>query len=225
MPSWEGSHQIRGNSFVLEVDDYSMVEKSWDDLQYKKRFRIKISEFVNNLLNLIKGKNRPFAKVGGIQATNNDDVLLTDDIYHLGAIGINKINPNRKLEISEVAGTPPIRTTNMTSSSTDMIGTLKTVVVDSNGDFGVSKIPINSIRSTATTTTITVSDFTIVYTVSGLTQVLPSSVTKQILNLKNGSKGNLTITGNIDGVVANTIVLASKNNLSIQGDGTTWWII
>ncbi len=69
----------------------------------------------------------------------------TAAVYRTGNVGIGTTTPNRALEVSAVAGTPPIRTTNMNSSSASMTGTLKSVVVNSSGDFGVS----NSVNSIA----------------------------------------------------------------------------
>ena len=184
----------------------------------------------NNLLNSTNGVLRVIntsTSQNGIlvRFQSNNTVGSGITLLTNGKTGYNTLTPARRIEINEVAGTPPIRTTNMTSSSTDLIGTIKRVVVDSNGDFGVLTENQFNIRSVTTSTTLLQTDYTIVYTVAGLTQALPTSVNKQIYNLKNGSTGNLTITGNIDGTAGNTIILATKNSITIQGDGTTWWVI
>lgn len=184
----------------------------------------------NNLLNSTNGvlrvinsstsQNGVLVRLQSNSTSNSGITLLTN-----GKTGFNTLTPARRIEINEVAGTPPIRTTNMTSSSSDLTGTIKKVVVDSNGDFGVLTENQYNIRSVTTATTLVQTDYTIVYTVAGLTQTLPASVNKQIYNLKNGSTGNLTITGNIDGVLASTITIAAKNSLTLHGDGITWWVI
>ena len=184
----------------------------------------------NNLLNSTNGVLRVIntsTSQNGIlvRFQSNNTVGSGITLLTNGKTGYNTLTPARRIEINEVAGTPPIRTTNMTSSSTDLIGTIKRVVVDSNGDFGVLTENQFNIRSVTTSTTLLQTDYTIVYTVAGLTQAWPTSVNKQIYNLKNGSTGNLTITGNIDGTAGNTIILATKNSITIQGDGTTWWVI
>ncbi len=84
-------------------------------------------------------------------------------------------------------------------------------------------IPLN-IRSVNAITTIVNTDTTVVFTVSGIVQPLPTSFNK-IINLKNGSTGSISITGNIDGTAASTITVPAKNSLTFHGDGTTWWII
>ena len=81
-----------------------------------------------------------------------------------------------------------------------------------------------NIRSVSTVTTLLSTDYTVVFTALGIIQPLPTS-NNQILNLKNGSTGSISITGNIDGTAASTITVPAKNSLTFHGDGTTWWII
>jgi hypothetical protein len=120
--------------------------------------------------------------------------------------------------------TTPIRTPDMNSGTANAIGVFKNVVVDATGVFKVSDATYDNIRSTAVATTITANDGTIVFTARGLTQALPTSVNRQVINLKNNSTGNLTITGNIDGVVT-TLIIATTNSITLHGNGTTWFKI
>ena len=83
----------------------------------------------------------------------------------------------------------------------------------------------HNIRSESAATTIVASDYTVVFTNPNLTQPLGTSVAKQILNLKNNSSGNLTVTGTIDGVTNATINISTKSSLTFHGDGITWFII
>ena len=129
----------------------------------------------NNLLNSTNGVLRVIntsTSQNGIlvRFQSNNTVGSGITLLTNGKTGYNTLTPARRIEINEVAGTPPIRTTNMTSSSTDLIGTIKRVVVDSNGDFGVLTENQFNIRSVTTSTTLLQTDYTIVYTVAGLTQ-------------------------------------------------------
>lgn len=83
----------------------------------------------------------------------------------------------------------------------------------------------SELREVSASTTISIYDYTIVYTVAGITQAVPTSVNKQIINLKNGSSGVLTLTGHFDNVASSTIILSAKSSLQLHGNGVTWWVI
>jgi hypothetical protein len=84
-----------------------------------------------------------------------------------------------------------------------------------------------AIRSSATSVTTLSTDYTIVMTAATTVVTLetPSSTTnRRILNIKNGSTGNITITGNIDGTTQ-TLTLTQKESRTFHSNGSTWWII
>jgi hypothetical protein len=63
-------------------------------------------------------------------------------------VGIGTDTPQRALEVSAAVGTPPMRFTNLKSSSTNIASSdIKSVVVDENGDIGVGR-PIGSLLAT-----------------------------------------------------------------------------
>jgi hypothetical protein len=107
-----------------------------------------------------------------------------------------------------------------------------------NGNVGISNGSPNSklevagsfgaaIRSSATSLTTLSTDYTIVMTAATTVVTLetPSTTTnRRILNIKNGSTGNITITGNIDGT-AQTLTLTQKESRTFHSNGSTWWII
>jgi hypothetical protein len=89
------------------------------------------------------------------------------------------------------------------------------------GSFGAA------IRSSATSLTTLSTDYTIVMTAATTVVTLetPSSTTnRRVLNVKNGSTGNITITGNIDGTTQ-TLTLTQKESRTFHSNGSTWWII
>lgn len=144
---------------------------------------------------------------------------------------------------SVLYGATPIRTPDLNSLSTDLGGTLKTVVVDDRGVFGVqTQIPVTSqavpLRSTSTTGSVTETDHT-VYVVNdstAVTQTLPdpSTVSGRIYVIARGtgSTGTITInpgSGQIEalaGTLGTTTSLAALGSLgakvTFQSDGTNW---
>lgn len=89
-----------------------------------------------------------------------------------------------------------------------------------NGSFGA-----NIISTGASTYTLLSSDYTVVLTTSGAVVTLGTSVAKRIVNIKNASTGNITITGHIENVANNTLTIPSGQSRTLHGNGTTWWII
>ena len=89
------------------------------------------------------------------------------------------------------------------------------------GSFGAA------IRSSATSLTTLSTDYTIIMTAATTVVTLetPSTTTnRRILNIKNGSTGNVTITGNIDGTTQ-TLTLTQKESRTFHSNGSTWWVI
>jgi hypothetical protein len=63
-------------------------------------------------------------------------------------VGIGTTAPQRALEVSAAAGTPPLRFTNLKSTSTNSASSsIKSLVVDENGDVGVGR-PLGSLLAT-----------------------------------------------------------------------------
>jgi hypothetical protein len=74
-------------------------------------------------------------------------------------VGIGTDTPQRALEVSAAVGTPPMRFTNLKSTSTNIASSnIKSVVVDENGDVGVGR-PLGSLLATIVSSRN--SDFTI----------------------------------------------------------------
>jgi len=73
----------------------------------------------------------------------------------------------------------------------------------------------SSIRPITTATTITAVDFTIIFTQSGITQNIPNITQGKILNFKNLSGGNVTLTATqID--TQTSVILNNGESLQVQ---------
>jgi hypothetical protein len=94
--------------------------------------------------------------------------------------------------------------------------------IDSGGSLGASII------SSAVNITTTATNYTVVMTATGTVVTLqtPSLTTtlRKIINVKNASTGNITVTGNIDGTTQ-TLTLTQKESRTFHSNGVTWWII
>ena len=55
--------------------------------------------FPSSDVDALKTKNRPWIKQGSTTTTNNDSVLKTDNIFHLGAVAIGKTTADNNLDI------------------------------------------------------------------------------------------------------------------------------
>lgn len=91
-------------------------------------------------------------------------------------------------------------------------------LLESQGSFGAN------IRVLSTSATLLDSDHTVVFNGNNLIATLPASVNKRIYNIKNNNLTNLSITGNIDGIVQ-TIILSQNQSRTFHGNGTTWYLI
>lgn len=94
--------------------------------------------------------------------------------------------------------------------------------LDVNGSFA------SAIRAVAGSFTVGASDYTVVATTAGANVILPAPATtnaRRIYNIKNGTTGNITITGNIDGVAAATLTISSLQSRQVHSSGNTWWVI
>lgn len=144
--------------------------------------------------------------------------------FNLGSYSTG-VNSNTRLDILMNDGATATPSQAFTLLANGRIGVLTTAPVnnvDVVGSFGAA------IRSSSTNTTTNSTDHTVVMTSAStiLTLETPSSTTtnRRIINVKNNSTGNASVTGNIDGVVQ-TLTLATKESRMFHSDGTTWYII
>jgi hypothetical protein len=113
-------------------------------------------------------------------------------------VGIGTITPQRALEVNAAAGTPPMRFTNLNSSSANSASThIKSVVVDENGDLGVGR-PIGALLATIVSSRN--SDFTIVLDA-------------------NAAAAGATITFDTDDLAATGTIGRSGGNFTILAGG------
>ena len=207
MPVWENPEQIRLNDAIIQVDNAALLEKSIDSLQYKKVYKLKIAEFINNAINvgiaaivnstawLQSGNSNGSLKTIGTK-DNFDLPFITNNVEKVrilqnGNVGIGTPTPLRKLEIANIKNIPPIRTINMTSSSIDITGILKQVVVDINGDFGVKTLSSGNVNKFYSQQTLPLGLNTITH---NLNLTIPKALTLEIRNDINGSIQIVSIT-------------------------------
>jgi hypothetical protein len=135
-------------------------------------------------------------------------------------VGIGTVTPQRALEVNAAAGTPPMRFTNLKSSSANSASTqIKSVVVDENGDVGVGR-PIGSLLATIVSSRN--SDFTI-----GL-DATPSTITFDTDDLAatgtiSRSGGNFTILAGGAGLY--TFTLQPQITTSTPSGYVTFWAV
>jgi hypothetical protein len=125
--------------------------------------------------------------------------------------------------VSKFTGSNSLSSSQIFDNGTNVgVGTDTPVsTIETAGSFGAR------IRSSATSLTTLSTDYTIVMTAAITTVTLetPSTTTnRRVLNIKNGSTGNITITGNIDGT-SQTLTLTQKESRTFHSNGSTWWII
>jgi hypothetical protein len=135
-------------------------------------------------------------------------------------VGIGTITPQRALEVNAAAGTPPMRFTNLNSSSANSASTqIKSVVVDENGDVGVGR-PIGALLATIVSSRN--SDFTI-----GL-DTAPSIITFDTDDLAatgtiGRSGGNFTILAGGAGLY--TFTLQPQITTETGAGNVTFWAV
>lgn len=127
--------------------------------------------------------------------TSNDTVCVKNSLF---AINANSPNP------ASPAGSWGINTGFPLSS------------FDVNGSFGAN------IRTSAGGTTGAYTDHSIVATSPG-TVVLPAPVLRRRFSVRNASTGNVTVTGNIDGVAGASILLGVGQGISFHAVAATWY--
>ena len=88
------------------------------------------------------------------------------------------------------------------------------------------------ITVSATPVTLDDTHHTVVLTAADLTQVLPAPSNnattgnaRRVYNIKNGSSGDLTIEGHIDGVAGNSLTIGASESRTFHCSGATWWLI
>jgi len=84
-----------------------------------------------------------------------------------------------------------------------------------------NEIRVVSVNTTLSTTT----DGTVVFDTAGTVATLPSPTNKKQLVVKNVSTGNITVTGHLDGVAAQTFTIASLESYRFHSNGSTFYII
>jgi hypothetical protein len=86
--------------------------------------------------------------------------------------------------------------------------------------------PTNNIRVVSANTSLSATtDGTVVFDTAGTVATLPSPTNKLMLVVKNVSGGNMTVTGHIDGVAAQTFTIASLESYKFHSNGSTFYII
>lgn len=83
------------------------------------------------------------------------------------------------------------------------------------------KIRVVSANTTLSATT----DGTVVFDTAGTVATLPSPTNELMLVVKNVSNGNITVTGHLDGVAAQTFTIASLESFRFHSNGSTYYII
>lgn len=91
--------------------------------------------------------------------------------------------------------------------------------IDSTGSFGA-----NISIKTANYTTVW-ADHTIVMGTAGTTLTLESPVNRKIINVKNNSGGNITVSGHIDNVAATSVTIPAGGAATFHSTSTTWFKI
>jgi hypothetical protein len=135
-------------------------------------------------------------------------------------VGIGTVTPQRALEVSAASGIPPMRFTNLNSSSANSASThIKSVVVDENGDVGVGR-PIGSLLATIVSSRN--SDFTI-----GV-DATPSTITFDTDDLAatgtiNRSGGEFTILAGGEGLY--TFTLQPQITTDTGSGNVTFWAV
>jgi hypothetical protein len=144
--------------------------------------------------------------------------------FKLGSYSTS-INSNTKLNLF------------MNDGSSTGLTTVPTATFQANGTVGVNNnLPLSNLdvagsfapnlRTVTSTQTLLATDHTVIITGTFVTtQTLPTSVARRMIIIKNKSTGLATISGHIDGVAGSTYLLSTDNSITLQGDGTTWWII
>jgi len=86
--------------------------------------------------------------------------------------------------------------------------------------------PTNNIRVVSANTSLSATtDGTVVFDTAGTVATLPSPTNKLMLVVKNVSGGNMTVTGHLDGVAAQTFTIASLESYKFHSNGSTFYII
>jgi len=80
------------------------------------------------------------------------------------------------------------------------------------------------IRTVTASTTLTNTDYTVIFNGLNLTATLPVASTGTVYNIKNINATNLSVTGNIDGTVQ-TITLTQFQSKTFHSDAATWYSI
>ena len=94
--------------------------------------------------------------------------------------------------------------------------------LDVNGSFGFA------IRPAGSSIPQTESDGTVVFTVTGAVYTLlapTSSNVRRMIAVKNQTTGNITVSGNIDGVAGTSYIIQGGGGVIFQSNGSSWWAI
>jgi hypothetical protein len=182
-----------------------------------------------NLRNTVGAQGTNYA----VEINTNGNAPRIDWVFNGGYMGQFSSDANDFFLKNSKLSTGGFRfTTNPSGAAVERLTILN------NGNVGISNSSPNSklevsgsfgaaIRSSATSLTTLSTDYTIVMTAATTVATLetPSSTTnRRILNIKNASTGNITITGNIDGTTQ-TLTLTQKESRTFHSNGSTWWII
>jgi hypothetical protein len=89
-------------------------------------------------------------------------------------------------------------------------------LLDVGGSFGTA------IRLVSANYTATIDDHTIIDNTGGTTITLPASVNRREYTVRNTSNADISVSGNIDGVVS-VVTLTPGEAMTFQGDGSTWY--
>lgn len=87
-------------------------------------------------------------------------------------------------------------------------------------------LPVIVSVTSSTTISPTSQFYTVVVKTSGTSQTLPTSsiFVGYVINIKNGSSGNIETSGSMDGTVQ-SLTIPPLASVQLQYDGTTWWIL
>lgn len=83
----------------------------------------------------------------------------------------------------------------------------------------------NNLVRSAISLTLNSTHYTVVMTTASTVVTLPTPVANKIYKVKNLSSGSISVTGHLDDIASQTQTIPTRESISFQSDGATWFII